>query len=306
MQANKKKNLNIRILAFVRKIDTAYDIFEKEVFDNVTFIEHDIINPIDSSIKVDYLVHTASVTASKMMVENPVETIWTTVQGTRNILEFARDNKLLGAVYLSSMEIYGICDCTSIKIKEDALGYIDLLNVRSSYPESKRLAECLCASYSKQYNIPIRIARLAQTFGAGIDKRENRVFAQFAKSVLSNQNIILHTKGEKANCYCYTSDAIVALFVLLNKGVNGDAYNIANSTTFCTIRELAETFIKNYPQTNSQIVIDCPKDLSEFGYAPTSILRLDTTKISSLGWEACVGLDEMISRLMESLEMEYK
>ena len=59
------------------------------------------------------------------------------------------------------------------------------------------MSECLCAAFASEYNVNVKIARLAQTFGAGIAKDENRVFAQFARSVIEKKDIVLHSKGEK-------------------------------------------------------------------------------------------------------------
>lgn len=69
-------------------------------------------------------------------------------------------------VYLSSMEMYGSPDPSLDCVTEQDYGFVDVLNVRSCYPEGKRMCECLCAAYAKEYQLPVKIARLAQTFGA--------------------------------------------------------------------------------------------------------------------------------------------
>lgn len=302
LNANEKYGLNIKVLAFVRNIEKAKNMFQHCLGQRLEFVQQDVVDPVDDAIKADYLIHGASVTASKTMVEKPVETIWATVQGTKNMLEFARRNQMQGVVFLSSMEVYGVCGPEKTEIRESDLGYIDPLNVRSSYSEGKRLAECLCASYAKEYGVPVKIARLALTFGAGVDKGDVRVSAQFARSVLAQQDIVLHTKGDKANCYCYTSDAVAALLMLLTSGEPGHAYNVANQDTFCSIRELAETFIQARPDAKSQLVFDIPEDITTMGYAPSTILRLNSEKLMALGWNPEVGLLEMAGRLMDSLE----
>lgn len=73
---------------------------------------------------------------------------------------------------------------------------------------------------------PVRIARLAQTFGVGVLPTENRVFMQFARSVMNNQDIVLHTKGKSEGNYVYTFDAIAGILLLLTNGGLGEAYNI--------------------------------------------------------------------------------
>ena len=118
------------------------------------------------------------------------------IKGTTNVLEFAKAKNVRSMVYISSMEAFGITDPKKNLINEKDLGYIDILNPRSSYSEGKRICECICAAYFSQYGIPVKIARLAQTFGAGVPDSDTRVFAQFAKSAINGEDIVLHTKGE--------------------------------------------------------------------------------------------------------------
>ncbi|WP_153047011.1 NAD-dependent epimerase/dehydratase family protein, partial [Streptococcus suis] len=91
---------------------------------------------------IDFIIHGASVTASRDFVEKPVDTIFTALNGTKNILELAKVKKVKKVVYLSSLEVYGINELKE-SISEDDYGYIDFTQVRSSYSEGKRMAECL-------------------------------------------------------------------------------------------------------------------------------------------------------------------
>ncbi len=191
---------------------------------------------------------------------------------------------------------------TAAIMREECYGYIDPLQVRSSYSEGKRMAEGLCAAYAHEYQVPVKTARLAQTFGAGIPRTENRVFAQFARSIQNGEDIVLHTDGSKAHCYCYTTDAVLGLLTVLLKGENGEAYNISNEETYCTIREMAEMLIRRYPQSGSRLVFDIPEDANQYGYAPTSRMLICSGKLQALGWKAGVGLPEMFERLMGSME----
>lgn len=300
LQANKEYKLGCSVLAFVRNIEKAKQLFEDD--DALNIIKQDVLLPVPEEIKADYLIHGASITASRMMVEQPVETIMTTIEGTRNMMEFAKRCEMDGVVYLSSMEAYGSFDANHGEVKEYDLGYVDLTNVRSSYPEGKRMAECLCTAYANEYHVNVKIARLAATFGAGISKDENRVFAQFAKSILNGEDIILHTKGDKANCYCYISDAVAALLLLLTRGESGQTYNVANMETFCSIREMAEIFLELDGTQKSQLRIEIPENLASLGYAPTSILKLNSEKLLALGWKPQKNMKDMAYRLLESMK----
>lgn len=164
------------------------------------------------------------------------------------------------------------------------------------------MAEGLCGAYAHEYGVPVRTARLAQTFGAGIAKNENRVFAQFARSIMNGTDIVLHTDGSKAHCYCYTSDAVLGLLTVLLRGASGEAYNISNQETFCSIREMAQMLIEKYPKSGSHLVFDIPEDANQFGYAPTSRMLVNSEKINALGWRAQVDLPEMFERLMQYMK----
>lgn len=299
-EANRHYQLNGKILAFVRNFEKAESILGKQDGFTLCFVKQDVMDKVPETVFADYLIHAASVTASQIMVENPVETILTTVLGTKNMLDFAIKCKMQGVVYLSSMEIYGTINPNDKEIKENDLGYIDLTELRSSYPESKRLAENLCAAYAKRHSVNVRVARLAQTFGAGILETEGRVFAQFARSILKGEDIILHTKGTKANCYCYISDAVEAILILLTKGENGQAYNVSNMNTFCSIRELAEFFLQYSIDDKCRLKIETSESSSS--YAPSNILRLNSEKMMKLGWKPKYDIQEMVYRLLESMK----
>jgi nucleoside-diphosphate-sugar epimerase len=102
------------------------------------------------------------------------------------------------------------------------------------------MAENLCYSYYAEFGVPVKIARLAQTFGAGVDQEESRVFGQFARSAVEEKDIILHTEGTTIGNYVYTADALKGLFSLLFQGLDGEAYNIVNDTASVSIKQMAE------------------------------------------------------------------
>lgn len=283
---------NTQVIALVRDGEKARNLFGESK--RLSFLIQDINQRISTSRKVDYIIHAASTTSSKDFVEKPVETIYTALNGTRNVLEFAKNKRIASIVYLSSLEVYGGNDFEDIT--ENSYGYIDILNPRSSYSESKKMVETMCISYGSEYGVPVRIARLAQTFGAGVSKSDNRVFAQFAKAVINKENIVLHTKGETKRNYCYTTDAVRAIFTILTKGENNNAYNVANENTYCSIADMAH-LLEN---ENTKVVYQID-DINR-GYNPTVKIKLNANKLNSLGWEAKIGMKEMFERLIEDLK----
>ncbi len=304
--ADARRGLNLRVLAAVRNRAKAQQMFGTFLDAGLELLVCDILAPVELPDAVDYIVHGASVTTSKDFVEHPVETILTTLRGTENLLALAREKQVRGMVYLSSMEAYGVVDAEHYNVHETDYGYIDPLQVRSSYSESKRMAEGLCGAYAHEYGVPVKTVRLAQTFGAGIPRSENRVFAQFARSILTGQDIVLHTDGSKAHCYCYTSDAVLGILKVLLEGTPGEAYNVSNEATFSTIREMAEMLIAEYPESGTKLVFDIPEDASRFGYAPTSRMLVNAEKLRALGWEPEADLREMFRRLIASMRRQME
>lgn len=282
---------NTQVIALVRDEEKAKNIFGESK--RLTYLVQDINQRINTTRRVDYIIHAASTTSSKDFVEKPVETIYTAINGSRNVLEFAKNKRLEGMVYLSSLEIYGVNEKENIKERD--YGYIDILNPRSSYSESKKMVETMCISYGTEYGVPVKIARLAQTFGTGVSISDNRVFAQFAKAIINKENIILHTKGETKRNYCYTTDAVRGIFTILTKGENNNAYNVANENSYCSISEMAHLLENEYTKVEYKI------DEVNRGYNPTVKIALNTEKLNALGWEAKVNLKEMFDRLIMNL-----
>lgn len=289
---------DIKVLAFVRNENKAKSIYEQN--SNLEIVIGDIINPIDIIETVDYIFHCASVTTSKIMVEQPVETLMTSIEGTKHILNLAKEKRCKSVVYVSSMEVYGAFDNLDHEVTEDDLGYIDPLKVRSNYPESKRLCENMCIAYLQEYGIPVKIARLAQTFGAGILQNENRVFAQFARSVINNENIILHTKGLSEGNYCYTRDCMTGLLTILLKGKDGEAYNVSNPNSHTTIVDMAKMVAHKIAKGNIEVLFDIPKT-NTFGYAADTKMKLNSNKLQQLGWKPEIGLEEAYKRMIEDM-----
>ena len=284
LENNKVRKMNTKVIALCRNEEKFKEMYIDYLNDiNLKLILSDIKDNVEIEDSIDYIIHTAAITKSKLLVDFPVETTMTAVIGTRNILEFAKEKKVSSMVYLSSMEVYGTFK-ESNTIDEDMLGYIDLKNVRNGYPESKRLCEYLCNAYAKEYNVNVKSIRVAQTFGAGVPIDDTRIVASIARSVINNEDIILHTKGLSEANYCYTADAIDAIFTVLINGSKGEAYNVANEECHTTISKMAQMVCKEIANDKIKVVYDIPKDISINGYAPDTKMKLSSNKIRKLGW----------------------
>ncbi len=295
---NRRHHTHIRIVAHIRNIQKAESILADYIDDQLEWVVGDICSPIEYDKPVDYIIHTASTTTSKDFVTKPVETIHTVITGTNTILAFAHERKVNKIVYTSSLEAYGIPD--QFEVEETTNGHIDWTNVRSSYSEGKRMAECLCYSYCAEYQVPIVIARLAQTFGAGFATTDNRVYAQFARAVAQGENIVLHTQGNTIRDYCYLTDAVVALLLLLVKGKAGEAYNIANEETTCSIAEMAQ-MAAQLSNGKTQVQFDIA-DTQKLGYNPEVKIKLISKKLRALGWTPQNTLQQALEKSIDWLQ----
>ena len=295
---NRTENYSMKLFGLIRNIDKAKKVFGNS-FGNITFITGDVLQLPEIPQQIDYIIHGASITSSLDFVSKPVETIDTAINGTMNILRFAQSKAVKSMVYLSSMEVFGITDGKG-KVSESDYGYIDILSARSSYSESKRLCECLCHSFAKEFSLPVKIARLTQTLGAGIDYNDTRVAAQFARAVIERHDIVLKTTGATKRPVIYTSDAVSAVLIVLLKGSDGQAYTAANEGTFYTIRETAEMIVSEIANHKINLVFDIQGVPQE--YAPNLNLNLNTTLLRSLGWYPKVGLEEAYRRMINGMK----
>lgn len=298
--ANEKYKLDLNLYIIVRNKEKALAIFQGFLDSNIQIIIGDILEMPIIEDKIDYIIHGASITSSQDFVRLPVDTIKTSVLGSMNMLELAKEKKVKSFIYLSSLEVYGSFGEELTNIHEKNYGYIDVLNVRSSYSESKRLVENLCISYGEQFGIPVKIARLSQTFGAGVEYNDNRVYAQFARCIIEKKDIILHTKGDTIRNYCYTRDAIKAILTIMLRGANNSAYNVANKETTISIREMALSLVKQYQSLGLNVKFDLESEINH-GFNPIVKIKLDTSKLEQLGWKAEVNLENMFDRMISSM-----
>lgn len=295
-------NCEVDIIALVRNKEKAVKILGEEtkkfryLIGDIKFVEIE-------NLAINYIIHGASQTSSKAFVYEPVETIMTAFLGTKNMLEVGKKNAVESFVYLSSMEVYGY-PLTDEKINENYNSNLDPMTVRSCYPESKRMCENLCVSYASEYGIPAKVVRLTQTFGPGVSYMDGRVFAEFARCVIEKKNIILKTKGETKRNYLYIEDAVKAILTVLLEGNSGEAYNVANEETYCSIFEMANMVVENWSNSGIQVLIDDKKNTEKLGYAPVLHMNLDTSKIRKLGWKPECDLKTMFDRMISYMKIQ--
>lgn len=265
--------------------------------DKALVIESNIVNFDGNCPKSDYIIHCASITDSGMMVSNPIDVIKSNIYGTINVLEYAVKSEVKSVVYLSSMEAYGITIEETV-LSEDKMQYLNPLKIRSCYPESKRMAENICIAYYSQLGLPIKIIRLAQTFGKGVVQTDKRVFAEFARCAINQKDIVLLTDGTSARMYLETDDAVTAILAVLLNGQDGTAYNAANKNTYCSIAQMASLVAKNFGFGKIGVRIEIP-DGGARQFPPSHKFFLDTSRIEQIGWKPYVDLIGMYNEMID-------
>lgn len=289
-----------KVIALARDCGKAEALFAPFNTQQLSILPGDVMYALECPYQVDYIVHAASQTASKAFVNAPIKTIDTAINGTRNLLEMAREKRVAGFVFLSTMEVYG-APATEEKIDENHSTNLNPMAVRSCYPESKRLCEALCAAYGAEYGVPVNVLRLTQTFGPGVQYDDGRVFAEFARCAIEGRDIVLHTVGNTKRNYLYTADAVSAILTLLTKGGSGEAYNAANEDTYCSIREMAELVAAEVAHGRIGVKVELG-DTAALGYAPTLCMNLNTAKLRALGWHPTLEMRGMFERLVTAMK----
>lgn len=289
---------SVNITCPVRNIDKVQSMFEDDVVSGVNWVEmplEEYLAQLDDSF--DYIIHCASPTASKYFVEKPVETMLFNIETTTSLLDYCRRHAVKGMVYLSSLESYGTVLDDGTPIAEDYQGYVNPMEVRSSYNMAKRICESLCHAYAKEYDIPVKVVRLTQTISPHISESDMRVFAQFARHAARGEDIELHTEGTAARQYIHIDDAVEAILCVLCNGDPGEAYNAAREDSYISVRDMAQFVHENFNQ-GGKVVFHLRDDM---GYAPTTKLKLDVSKLKALGWDAESGLYEMFADVIGHL-----
>ena len=171
----------------------------------------------------------------------------TCVVGTLNAVAAARANNAR-LVHSSTSEIYG--DPKINPQTEDYWGNVNIIGPRSCYDEGKRVAETMMYSYKHQNNIPIRIARIFNTFGPRMHPNDGRVVSNFIIQALQNKPLTVYGQGDQTRSFQYVSDLVNGLHSLMNGDYDGPV-NLGNPDEF-TMKEFAE-YVKKLTNSQSEI-----------------------------------------------------
>lgn len=277
---------------------------------DVEFINHDVSKSFRIRKKVDFIIHGASIASPTTYRLFPLETIDANVNGTRNILELSKKMNVKKVLVMSTSEIYGDPNNENIPTKETYNGNVSYAGPRSCYDESKRLAETLCYIYKNKFGLPVNTIRPFNIFGPGQRLDDKRIIPDLMSAVINNKPIILYSDGKATRSFCYISDAIIAiLLILLNKNSDQQGFNVGNDEIEISMKNLANLMLKvgTKVMLSSKSKVIFKKSVDKHYNSDNPQRRVPDLSItkSTLDWEPKVKLEDALKRTLIS-NIEFK
>ena len=197
--------------------------------------------------------------------------------------------------------MYGLLDEKNTSFSEDYVGYLDYSSPRTSYPSGKRATEVLCQSYISQYDADIVIARPCHIYGPTMKENDSRAICQFIRSGSKGKDIVLKSDGLLERSHCYVIDSATALLYILAFGENGEAYNISDRKSQCTIKELAEKIAE---VSSVDIKFEIPTQNEKASFSKVNKAVLSSEKLEMLEWSAVTNLEDGIEKTINHLKFD--
>jgi UDP-glucuronate decarboxylase len=280
------------ILLNKNPIDENSRLFHLKDKKNVKFITQDVGKPFIIDEKADIVIHAASNSTVSSSVENPLDTIDANVIGLRTLLEYSKQNKVEEFLFFSSADVYGNPDQNSIPTSEEYPGNVICTSIKACYAESKRLGETLCMDFYRNYNTPIKILRIFNTYGPGL-RNDGKTISRFFKEALSLKKINVYGNGEARRSFSYITDTIGGILYVLFRGKSGEMYNIGNDTNNVTIIQLAKMIGESLDKNILINIENSKPELLKYGI---NNLHPNISKLRKLGFNPEISLEKGLVR----------
>jgi len=271
-------------------LENLSDVLEKIKYINGDILEKNIMDKVVS--ECDYVIHLAAALGVLNIVNNPLSSLRTNLQGTEVILELADKHKK-PVLVASTSEIYGKNEKIPLNEEDDRIiGHP--LKSRWSYSEAKAVDESLAYFYYLENKLSIRIVRFFNTVGPRQVGHYGMVVPRFVSAALNNESLLVYGSGDQIRCFCHVDDAVRALLLVMDSEKSvGQVFNVGNNNQI-SIMELAKKVIEITGSKSSIEKIAYDKAYPE-GFEDMQRRVPDISKIKqTLGWEPTINLDQII------------
>ncbi|NTG29953.1 SDR family oxidoreductase [Agrobacterium rhizogenes] len=252
---------------------------------NFSLIQQSVTEPIRGDF--EHIYNLASPASPPQYQKDPIDTFKTNILGTLNLLEYATANcsKFLQA---STSEVYG--DPLVHPQPETYFGNVNPIGIRSCYDEGKRGAETLIYDFQRFHQTNIRVARIFNTYGPGMDISDGRVISNFIVQALTGKNITIYGDGNQTRSFCYRDDLVHGLIALMNAEDSvSEPVNLGNPDEM-NLRDLADLILR---LTNSDSEIVFNNAVSD----DPQQRRPDVTRAAKLlDWSPKISLEEGLQK----------
>lgn len=289
--AVREKGLRLKVVVLSRDPDRFKAQFPHLCPEHhVSFLKGDVTRLEFPELPVDYIIHAATEASAQLAAEEPLVMIDSIINGTRNVLEFARKQHVKHMLFVSSGAVYGIQPEGLKGFPEDYQGSPNPLSPSSAYAEGKRTAELMCACYSKLYGIGIPVARCFAFVGPYLNLDIHFAIGNFIRNGLNGETITIKGDGKPLRSYMYAADLVIWLFRILLFGKPSEAYNVGSDQAI-SIKELAFKVASFFPGLNVEVLNQTrPTDRNQ-DYVP------DITKFKNeFNNHNFLNLDESLSK----------
>lgn len=256
------------------------------------FVLHDVSEPYCEDF--DWIFNFACPASPDAYQVDPIQTTKTSMLGAFNMLGLA---KRCGARLLqaSTSEVYG--DPKVHPQVESYWGNVNPIGVRSCYDEGKRVAETLCSDYRRQNGVDTKIIRIFNTYGPRMRVNDGRVVSNFIVQALQNHDITVYGDGTQTRSFCYVSDLVKGILLMMEKDGFPGPVNLGNPGEF-KVKELAEIVIGMTGSKSRIINLPLPSDDPTVRKPDISLAKAE------LGWEPKIALKEGLKLTIDYFEKE--
>lgn len=284
IEYNRKiKGRPCKIILVVRNHEKAVQKYGHLLNDNhIQLIINDNKERLHIQEKVDWIICAAAITKKEKFHFQPADTLSDNVFGIYNCLELAREKKVKGILFISSVQVYGRVQLQ--KISEKDFGKLDCMREEAIYPESKRMGEMLVWAYSKQFGVKAKCVRLFHVYGEGEEYNNGTFLSDFLNDVISNRDIVIEGNGKEIRNLCYIKDVVRGIFYVLHRGNCGEAYNVGSECNNYTIREYAEMIQRVAKEMGSEVgIVINNKECMKGKIIDVQVPCIEKLKL--IGWE---------------------